>query len=292
MGSTNHFFQRITEMLVFRKGDQRSPHKPLYLLYCLAGVQVGRDRLQPYDEVCRVLAPALRMFAPRTESVHPEYPFWRLQHDNLAEVIADGPLVLRESNSDPTVSSLRKQKSRGGLLEADYHLLKNDLQLQSLTAHKILDAHFPPSVHEELIRFFGLRLDDRHAHDRTSYDEFRKTVLAAYRNSCAITEFSLDFGGRTVGVEAAHIVWPQSGGNDYASNGIAMSILHRRLFHLGLFTINSDYEVQVSSQVSAKGNSNIALPKLHGVTIRLPTDEAAWPSKKALGWHQRWVFRG
>lgn len=292
MDSKTNFFRRLNDILVYRKGDQRSPHKPLYLLYCIASIQAGRERLQSFDEVSKALMPALRIFAPRTASVHPEYPFWRLQHDDLAEVLCNGPLVFRKSNSDPTVSSLRNQNSRGGLLEADHEMLRRDLELQSLTVHKILDGHFPSSVHEELIRFFGLKLDDRHAHDRTSDEDFRIGVLAAYESRCALTEFNLDMGGRTIGVEAAHIIWPQAGGNDEVSNGIAMSILHRRLFHLGLFSINNDFKVTVATQVSSKGRSNLTLSELNGMRIRLPSDQSLWPSPKALEWHQRWVFRG
>jgi hypothetical protein len=65
--------------------------------------------------------------------------------------------------------------------------------------------------------------------------------------------------GRSVGVEAAHIFWPQSGGNDEVSNGLAMSTLHRKLFHLGLFSIDLDYKVVVASGVSDRETSKIAL---------------------------------
>lgn len=292
MASSDSFFRRLNEMLVFRKGDQRAPHKPLYLLFCIAGIQAGRDRLHSFDVVRQVLKPALQNFAPRTKSVHPEYPFWRLQHDSLGEVVSDGPLVLRESNSDPTVSSLHNQNARGGLLEADYDMLRDNLQLQSLTVHKILDAHFPASVHDEIIRFFGLTLDDWHANDRTSDVEFRKRVLAAYGNCCALTGFNLDVAGRTVGVEAAHIYWPQSGGNDDVSNGVAMSVLHRKLFHLGLFSIGSDYKVVLAPEVSDHGDSPFSLSAMSGRQINLPKEKALWPKLTALSWHQRWVFRG
>lgn len=292
MSSSTDFFRRLSDMLVFRKGDQRAPHKPLYLLYCIAGVQSGRERLHAFEAVHQALKPALRMFAPRTESVHPEYPFWRLQHDNLADFVADGPLVIRKSSDDPTVSSLRQQNARGGLLEADHEMLRDDLQLQSLAIHKILDAHFPASVHEDIVRFFGLVFDDRHANDRASDTEFRDQVLSAYDNSCAISGFNLDVSGRSVGVEAAHIFWPQSGGNDEPSNGVAMTVLHRKLFHLGLFSINSDYKFIVASEVSDNGNSMLALSALSGKRMTLPKNKSLWPNQTALSWHQRWVFRG
>lgn len=61
-----------------------------------------------------VLGEALRRFGPRVVTVHPEYPFWRLQRDELAVVEAVGPLEQRLNNDDPGVSSLKAQNARGG----------------------------------------------------------------------------------------------------------------------------------------------------------------------------------
>ena len=81
-------------MLVFRKEDQRAPHKPPHLPYCIGGVQ-ARGELHAFGAVYQALKPALKIFAPRAESARPEYAFWRLQHDDLAEFVAEGPLCLK-----------------------------------------------------------------------------------------------------------------------------------------------------------------------------------------------------
>ena len=117
-------------------------------------------------------------------------------------------------------------------------------------------------------------------------------MLAAYGNSCALTGYSLNYEGAYIGIEAAHICWPQVGGNEAVTNGIAMSTLHRKLFHLGLFTINSTYEVQVSNQLQENIKATLSLGKLHGKHIALPDEPKYYPSVKNLKWHSRWVFRG
>jgi putative restriction endonuclease len=292
MATTLDFYERLDNLLVFRQGEQRAPHKPLYLLYCIAGVQKGRARLQAFDAVSPVLTSALQMFGPWTKSLHPQYPFWRLQNDGLAEVLHDGPLSIRKSNNDPTVTSLRQQNARGGLLQPDYEMLLGNLALQSLAMHKILDAHFPRSIHDEIIRFFGLTLDEPHAKDKISDVEFHDGVLSAYGNRCALTGFNLEVAGRSMGIEAAHIFWPQSGGNDQVSNGIAMTVLHRKLFHLGLFTIRPDYKIVISSKAVDRGDSQLSLSSMSGIGLSLPQDKTLWPNPTALLWHQRWVFRG
>lgn len=292
MSTSSGFLHRLENILVFRQGEHRAPHKPLYLLYCIGSLQHGLTRLQEFDSVCRVLGEALRRFGPPAVSVHPEYPFWRLQHDELAIVEADGPLDIRVSNNDPKVSSLRKQNARGGLVSDDYELLLGNIELQSIAVHKILDTHFPASIHDEIVRFFNLKLSDPHYKGMATEMEFRESVLAAYDNTCALTGYSLSFGGTHLGIEAAHLCWPQVGGNDHVSNGIAMTTLHRKLFHLGLFTVNCNFEIQVSNQVKGNTNSTLNLAELHGKKIALPDNPLNHPNSKNLKWHSRWVFRG
>ena len=292
MTSTSHFLGRLDRILVYKKGDQRAPHKPLYLLFCIASLQHGLPRLQGFDKSSQVLGEALRRFGPKVASVHPEYPFWRLQHDDLAVVEVDGPLEFRPSNNDPKVTSLRKQKARGGLAEEDYSLLMGDLELQSIAVHKLLDSHFPASIHDELIRYFNLKLNDPHSKDVTTERDFRESVLAAYGNACALTGYSLDYCGAYLGLEAAHLCWPQVGGNDEISNGIAMTTLHRKLFHLGLFMVNSNYKVQVSSQIREHEEAKLSLGELQGRQISIPDNPKNHPSAKNLRWHAKWVFRG
>jgi putative restriction endonuclease len=113
------FLNRLDRILVYRRGEQRAPHKPLYLLFCIASLQHGLPRLQSFEIVSHALTEALRRFGLRTKTLHPEYPFWRLQNDALAIVEADAPLKYRKSNDDPTKSSLLQTKARGGLREQD-----------------------------------------------------------------------------------------------------------------------------------------------------------------------------
>jgi len=54
----------ITGLNVWKRGDQRAPHKPLLLLYALGRCLQGRDRLIPYEDVDRELKKLLLEFGP------------------------------------------------------------------------------------------------------------------------------------------------------------------------------------------------------------------------------------
>lgn len=98
-----------------RKG-QRAPHKPLLVLLALARTRDGLPRLVEFGEVEGPLRDLLINFGPERQHYHPEYPFWRLQHDRLWEVIDGSDLPRRASNTDPLASALRKHRVRGGLI--------------------------------------------------------------------------------------------------------------------------------------------------------------------------------
>ena len=57
-------FERIANLNVWRRGDERAPHKPLLLLYALARVQRGEPRLIPFIDIERDLGRLLERFGP------------------------------------------------------------------------------------------------------------------------------------------------------------------------------------------------------------------------------------
>jgi putative restriction endonuclease len=67
---------------------------------------------------------------------------------------------------------------------------------------------------------------------------FRRNVLAAYGNRCAISGMQLDL------VDAAHIIPVEhERGTDELKNGICLNVLHHRAFDNGLIAIKRDYSV-------------------------------------------------
>ena len=56
---------------MWRRGDERAPHKPLLILYALGRLQTGASRLIPFDELEKPLTRLLEDFGPPRKSVHP-----------------------------------------------------------------------------------------------------------------------------------------------------------------------------------------------------------------------------
>lgn len=88
------------------------------------------------------------------------------------------------------------------------------------------------------------QLTNRAVRDRN----FRKNVLRAYGERCAITGLRLINGGGRAEVEAAHIRPVESDGPDIVSNGLALSGTAHWMFDRGLVALDDDFSILVSRQ--------------------------------------------
>lgn len=114
----------FSQINVWKRGDERAPHKPLLLLYALAKCSRGESREIPYREVDQELRKLLIEFGPSRKSYHTEYPFWRLQNDGIWELQGATGLKTRQSNSDVKKSELLKSNAIGGFSEPIYNQLR------------------------------------------------------------------------------------------------------------------------------------------------------------------------
>ena len=278
---------------VWKRGDQRAPHKPLLLLLTLGKCASQEERLIPYEEVDEALRPLLVEFGPSRKSYHPEYPFWRLQNDGLWELADVADLVLRQSSTDARKSELLKYHVRGGLIEPVFQALQNDSELLSDVVDLLLERNFPESLHADICNAVGLPRSRFDISTRLKRDpRFRLQVLTAYRYRCAICDFDMRLGQQSVGLEAAHIKWHQAGGPDTIDNGLCLCVLHHKLFDLGAFTLSEDRRVLVSDLVHGYHGADEWAVRYHGHLLPAPQNPGDSPEAVFTKWHWREVFKG
>jgi putative restriction endonuclease len=289
---TEQLKQLFTTINVWKRGVERAPHKPLLLLYALGKCRRGESRTNPYAEVDPALQGLLRAFGPPRKSYHSEYPFWRLQHDGMWELQGAEHVASRQSNTDAKKSDLLRFNVSGGFPAPIYAVLRAHPRLLVEIAYDLLERNFPPSIHEDIVDAVGLDLS-REPITRTRCDpRFRTRILTIYGYTCAVCGFNLRLGDTSLGVEAAHIQWHQAGGPDIESNGLALCMLHHKLFDRGAFTVSCDRHVHVSEY--AHGSQGFAewLLAFHGQPIRSPQGPQYLPKEEYLHWHKQQVFRG
>lgn len=68
--------ERIKNLSIWKRRDERAPHKPLLILLALGQMQSKNTRLLPYEEVKNNLKNLLIEFGPTRGSYHPEHPLY------------------------------------------------------------------------------------------------------------------------------------------------------------------------------------------------------------------------
>jgi len=158
--TSKELLNRFEEIVVWKKGPQKAPHKPLLILLAISYLQNEDKRLISFEEIENKLKTLLIDFGPSRTSYHPEYPFWRLQKDGIWELENAENVEARKSNTDAKKSELIKYGVKGGFTVSIYEKMKSNKNLTSKIIDIILAAHFEPTYHDDIIKQIGLDVYD------------------------------------------------------------------------------------------------------------------------------------
>lgn len=225
----------------------------------------------------------------------PEYPFSHLPADGLWEIPGSEGLR-RTSGGDLFIEDLRKGGVEGGFPEPVYDLLRQRPGLACEAAQRLLDSHFPESLHQEIRDSTGIPYswEMRDSPARPRDRAFRVEVLREYEQRCAICDFDVRLGNELIGLEAAHIKWYAAGGPDEITNGLALCGLHHKAFDrgaVGLKAGDSGYRIVVSSDVNGRSYPVHWFLDFHDKPLRTPQNRCYDPEPEFVKWHQTEVFR-
>lgn len=118
---------------------------------------------------------------------------------------------------------------------------------------------------------------------------FRKIVLRAYGERCAVTGLKLINGGGRAEVNAAHIRPVQENGPDIVNNGLALSGTAHWMFDRGLISLSDDLEILISRQVNDVDGVCGFINK-SGFAFS-PERKADRPHPHFLQWHRQNCFK-
>lgn len=167
-----------------------------------------------------------------------------------------------------------------GLGRNDDILPRTEHTLQTGSFHEAQDTFHHLSARDRVNQLTNRAVRDRN---------FRKNVLRAYGERCAITGLRLINGGGRAEVEAAHIRPVEHDGPDIVSNGIALSGTAHWMFDRGLVGLADDLTILVSRQSNdfeaVRGMINASGELL------IPERLANRPRSEFLTWHRENCFK-
>jgi putative restriction endonuclease len=284
-------FDRIR---IWQKGDRRAPHKPLLILLELGRIVAGGGSTVGFSEAEARLKGLLDEFGAGNSGASRHYPFWHLQSDGLWELDAPFELLDRPLGATPTIGELRSSKVRGGFPAWILEAFRKDPALISTVAQRMVAAHFPESIRQDVLEAAGLGDVESNGTPaggdklRRRDPAFRENVLLAYEYRCCVCGHDMRLGRQYVGLEAAHIKWVQANGPDIEPNGLALCSLHHKFFDLGVFTVLPEqYRIAFSRHAITPDR----VYALHGKNINLPPERTLHPAPEFLDWHRKEVFK-
>lgn len=154
------------------------------------------------------------------------------------------------------------------------------------------DNASPSGFQEEQAPFIGEQvhervtlLSSRIVRDRV----FRRNVLRAYDERCAVSGLKLINGGGRAEVDAAHIRPVEANGPDITSNGIALSGTAHWMFDRGLIGLSDDLDILISRHVNDVQSVQAFINRSGRVTP--PVVPSARPHPHFLAWHRDHCFK-
>lgn len=272
--------------------------KPLLFLTLLAKIYRG-EATEPcfrFSAVEEELRELILDFGGRVTQPKPEQPFYHAGSDETDALwrVTSAPGLLPDGyRSTAKITALRDARTFGWLRESSYRLLKaNPARCLELIG-RLLNRWWSGSLHEEILSRLGVPRNAEVWEPKTRKRDsrFSAEVLKNYAYQCGACGFDLMVGGRSVGLEGAHIRWHAFDGPDRLENGIALCKFHHWAFDRGLFTFESQKRTLVLSPqaVPRCTVSNGLLTALEGQTLRRAR---VVPDRHFLDWHRINVYHG
>ena len=203
----------------------------------------------------------------------------------------DGPVERGLLNRDGRLSG-RAQSAVRPISAEDFHrIVDRGLDERDSTLPRIDETaeirgfEQEQAPYELVARDRMLQMTSRVVRDRV----FRKIVIRAYDERCAISGFKFINGSGRAEVDAAHIQPVQHNGPDVVNNGIALSGTAHWMFDRGLISLADDLEILISRQVNDIGSVRSLINK--SGRAKLPLRNADRPHPRFLQWHRENCFK-
>ena len=215
-----------------------------------------------------------------------------LEFDRLVPLHIDKNYFEERLNKSPNIGSALRGRSVRTISDGEFarialagfdRTLHEDLARNAEHGESDADREFRAFVEagpEEKQRRVAEMLTNRPLRDRA----FRRAVVSAYKETCAVTGLRIINGGGRAEVQAVHIRPVMHDGPDVVQNGMALSATCHWLLDRHLISFRDDFSLIVAHNRVPPEFQSLFLKQTE--RIHLPDDEREWPSSTFLEWHR------
>lgn len=271
----------------------RAPYKPLLLLWMIGRVASGQPSSVSFKEAEQAVSGLFGRYRYRDKPGKPQYPFIYLGTDAKLWTVEDSrgkDITKLPSKVKQRVTFLREEAV--GALTPEFELALHDAGVRTRVVNKLLEVTFPETLHEEVLSAVNLTSAVKLT-PLPRDPAFRSSVLLAYENRCSFCGFEGTMMGQPLGIDAAHVQMRSHRGPDRVDNGLALCVLHHRLFDRGALGLDPGHRILVSQYVMLREEeAPVPVKTLVGRPIRQPQGGYDAPAAAFITWHRRNLFVG
>lgn len=299
----NEFKTWYSSLRKNKSKDVFSPHKPLTVLYALANIRRGK-RWIDYNESGNELDELIWSFTNLRSKPNSLNPLYRLAND-AAEIgiwnVYPNDLSTDRSGNIKKTEAIERHFKAGFSDETWDYLQKNQFQVQKLI-EEIIDDNFPETLSDDLLLKLGIadlppltKNDERITQtiERPRRDpNFPKRILSIYDNRCCFCGLKLYLNDSPLSMEAAHIKWKAQGGECSEGNGLSLCPTHHYTFDRGLWSLDDEYKIFLSSSAIIDTKSDPFFRPFLGKSIADKVmDHQYLPTEENIIWHRKNILK-
>lgn len=306
-----YYLNKIERLRIDRSHGIPAPHKPILLLAVTDLIEEGAITNNKIE-----LSPQLvESFLKYWYLVHLDkprifLPFFHLKSDKFWHLYAKAGneqllATTKQINSMTHLASIVAFAN----LDENLFLLLHRADAREVIRQKIIEVYFPEqaekfrlaiSENQEINSIENLLLKE--AEKKTPDTSkvvtdtpkrniaFRRAIIKLYDYTCAACRLRIITLDGETAVEAAHIFPFAQSFDDSIGNGLALCPLHHWSFDKGLFSIEDNYKMIVSTNFEESGDEAFLLRSLQSREIYLPKEKPFRPSLTMIRWHRQNAF--
>lgn len=308
----NSYLQKLTHLNRANTLYGKAPHKPVLLISIIELIEKGltqNNRVYVNTDLVGTFQENWRLLVNTLHQPDFTQPFYYLQSEKTGgkQFWYLQPKLGCQINAHiKSVNKLAEVLDYGYFLE-DLYLLLTDPVSRSIIKTVLLDTYFPTTkgifieskvkgdgyIHD-LKEFILNEPEAQYKHIKIETEEdvfvrgglFKKLVPKVYDSTCCFSGMRLESIYGHSYIDACHIVPFSLTHDDKVNNGIALCPNLHRAFDRGLVSIDTDYRILISQQITEIEEHPYSLKQLEGRKMRLPFGSRHYPSLENIKWHR------
>lgn len=313
----NSYLSKLSKLNRANTHYGKAPHKPILLISIIELIEKGlvwNNRVYVNTDLVGTFQENWRLLVNTLHQPDFTQPFFYLQSEknNGKQFWFLQPKLGCQINAHIKSVSRLAEVLDFGYFDSEFFQLLIDHVSKNVIKTLLLDTYFPETKNtfllskqkglgyiHDLQEYILNEPEAKYRHIKIETEEdifvrgglFKKLVPKVYDSTCCFTGMRLESIYGHNFIDACHIVPFSQTHDDKINNGIALCPNLHRAFDRGLVSIDNEYNILISSQITENEGHPYGLTKLRGTKIRLPFGNNQYPSQENLDFHRNKIFK-